>query len=126
MNNTRIASEARETALRLEEIIHLAVANHGEDCTDRLRAFYEHDVQGDTTRLFGFDDSEQDLEAFLEHLASRGYDGFLVRAAAPVRRYAGNCATGLLSYFRTRWIYAESYDDALRKAFAWAVEKEAA
>lgn len=126
MDNTEIANRAYEQVLRVDKVIHLAVANDGNECTDDLRAFFD-DSPEDVERLFKFDASDDELWVFLEHLVNERFDGFLICAAAPVRKYHPDGVGASLSwgYYRTRWLYAETYEEALEQAFAWAAEKAA-
>lgn len=115
---------------RVETIIHLVgmmAVGFGENFSDPLDDFLGS-LEADTLRecfpdipaavdeAVGAPDGN---EMFFEWVMSAEKWGFVVCIATPVMRPDGYS----WGYYRTRWVYGDTFDEAVEKGLAWVAEQ---
>lgn len=121
-------SRLEQASARIEKCIPLFGAFGDERPNDDLAEFLDEADPEDFDRLFpGFAADPSDHEAFLYEAAGNARMGFLVQVATPVMRPVTKSS---MSYswgnYYTRWLYAETMDDIVTQAEAWAAERRLA
>lgn len=136
--------QANEIELRTIQIIDLAsvlgtAAHEGGSVFDPLEEFFGHlleegakhpslssiaaslRIDADDDDDDEADDDDIDMSEVGQTLADSGYLGFAVQFGTPVRNYRTNTSwwSGW-GYYKTRWVYAESFEEAWDLGVAWA------
>ncbi|MGH1429780.1 MAG: hypothetical protein ACRBB4_01550 [Neptuniibacter sp.] len=142
--------------LRLEKIVHLgcqlarvedwdrhhldsAISDWLDDVSTNHR--YQHTSTATLRELINktYLDWNEDSDAIelhgeiFENLLESGMFGFLIQAATPIKKYSSpeyDCCTYSWSYFRTCWVYGETFETAFAAAAEWvelsdSIDKEA-
>lgn len=125
MNNLHINSEFSDLTLRIEKIFYLAAAHIDESLPSDLDDVMSDEPFDDVSSLFGLpaglfsdDYSAEDVSQAL--IDFRKF-GFLIQAATPVREhFTEDSWSSSWGYFYTKWLYAETLDEALELAKVWA------
>lgn len=114
-----------EQDLRTEVIIHIASACHDYAFGDAAERAFQDD-QEDIWPAIGLQDPDtRDLEEIGTVLFHAKKLGFLVQVATPVptfHRGDGTSWGGSWGHYATKWIYAETFDDALSAGLVWQAE----
>lgn len=127
-----LAEEFFERLLRVEQIIHLATMA-GESMPDEVREALTGDTgaQSALADVMGMSAAELadawgdgDMDEIASDLAWKKAHGWLVCFATPVRRYRLGVEGAGFSWGHTyeKWVYADTYDEAIEKGRAWAAE----
>lgn len=122
------AGQFYNARLRIERVVLLAAAfSDGGGGGASFEDFAEGADSSDLREIFGdlpkdvcetWDDGENDL--FIEWLTDERMTGVLIEAATPVFMANGRISW---AYYHTQWIYAESLEEAVDRAFRWAKER---
>lgn len=118
-----------DATIRIERCITLFGAFGDGRPNDDLAEFLDEADPEDFARLFpGFEADPSDHEGFLH--AAIGHDrvGFLAQVSTPVMRpwTKGSMGYSEGNYYYTRWLYADTVDDIVTQAEAWAAERRQA
>ena len=124
MNHKEITEYFSENCLRLEKIIHIA----SMCCSRSLPPIAEdafNDDWDDVCRAIGIDPPDNYIGPY--EMSARLYAlnklGFLIQAATPILKFKSQASsTSSWEYYTTKWIYAESLDEAIEKAKKWAFD----
>ena len=120
--------------LRFEAIIYLPATFIDEEVVPDIAREFLDDLPDDTGKaiyrdlpeLVPFADNE---DPPVWHVVERlsGLDGFLVKAATPVKQAFGTHGACEFSwgYFHTQWVYGATWAEAVAKAIAWAEQMQA-
>lgn len=130
-----LSGPLEEATARIEQILHIgAMATDGDCFPTALEDMLQEQTDDDLERLFpGIPaevmadfDAGSDPTGLLEWLRYSGLLGFLVLFATPVMKHSPE---GHSSYswgmYGTRWVYADTLDDALQQGLAWVAERRA-
>lgn len=122
-----------ENNARIERVIYLAGAIAGTDTlTEDLVDFFDDDIEtverclGKLPSWMDPDDARTNelAEDICHWIYTTGRIGFLVQFATPVMEIqGGSCRRFSWGYYSTRWIYAETVDDAIDQGLAWVKER---
>ncbi len=122
MSNTH-HDKLSEAELSIHSVIYLSGALVGDAVPDELEDLC--DEIDDLSKVFpdAPEDVAHDSELLKEWLLELGRFGYLVKFATPVMRRLGSDATSFSwSRYYTRWVYAETMDDAIELGTKWAAE----
>lgn len=120
-----------DETVRMERVIFLAGAlAAGDSMPDDLEKFFNDEDTETIEKCLGQIPEWLDLEAIrqrtegiFEWLSSEEKLGFLVKFATPVMKvYAENSRSFSWGYYKIKWIYAETIDEAVGKGLAWTNE----
>lgn len=121
---------------RIERVIFLAGALAGQDAfADDLNEFFDDEDVETIEECLGGIPTWVDLGAsrwersddIYEWLTAAGKLGFLVQFATPVMTKRTEFARSFSwGYYKTKWFYAETIDEAIAKGLAWIEECRAA
>lgn len=135
--NKEISKQLVDATARLETIIHLgAMATDTCSLPNALEELIEESTFKEIEELFGMpagealdchlDHREEMLrEAIVEHLHVYGRLGFLVQIATPVMKRQAQGRSFSWGYFQTKWVYAETLEDAIDAGLKWVAERRA-
>ena len=126
--NHEFKARLEQACVRIEKCIPLFGAFGDERPNDDLAEFLDGVDPEVFERLFpGFEADPSDHESFLYEAVGYARMGFVVQVATPVMRPVTKSA---MSYswgnYYTRWLYAETVDDIVTQAEAWAAERRQA
>ena len=129
------ADAANAHSLRIEAVIDLASAiecdqfyradGPHEDLIDQLIGGWKAHCDESMRPLFdaikGLDEDDIDTEEVAGAFAIRGLQGYVVQFALPVYIRATEDSTSYSwGHYRTKWIYADRFEDAWSIAVEWA------
>lgn len=133
MNET--FEKLEQATARIERIIYLAGAMAAIDrFPDDLNDFLNDEDDDTIAECFGETPDWVDLPLrgdesavwVCEWLRDAGKFGFLVQFATPVMKpYSPTGRTFSWGYYSTKWIYAETVEEAIDKGLAWVAERRA-
>lgn len=130
-----------DKTFRFEHVIYLAAclpSYDGGNIPTPLELFMENNVEtiaeafpnGLPAHLVDCDDDDDDFSTLLiDWMIESSIGGFLVNAATPVMDKKENSTAYSWGVYWTKWIYAETMDEAITRSAAWVDtmrEKEAA
>ncbi|RTL37147.1 MAG: hypothetical protein EKK53_21495 [Burkholderiales bacterium] len=126
--NTTFNDRLEQASIRIEKCIPLFGAFGDERPNDDLAEFLDEADPEDFDRLFpGFEADPSDHEAFAYEAAHHSRMGFLAQVATPVMRPVTKSASSYSwGNYYTRWLYADTVDDIVTQAEAWAAERRQA
>ncbi|MDY0164638.1 hypothetical protein [Desulfobotulus sp.] len=127
MTSKQIAGEFEGRSLRAETIIHIGSMLAGEWPESAKDAFsYDWD---DVFLDLGLKNEAEvglewnEYEEISQFLWDNGKSGFLVQFATPIpENFTARGHSGSWGYYTTKWIYAETYEDACAAAMKWQDE----
>jgi hypothetical protein len=129
-----ISGPLEEATARIETILHIGAMTTDGDCLPTaLEDMLQDQDTDDLKRLFPgmparvmetFDEGEP--SEFVEWVYRHKRLGFLVLFATPVMKHIseGHCSYSW-GHYGTRWVYADTLDDALQQGLAWVAERRA-
>lgn len=127
-----ILEKLYEATLRVERTIYLAGALSDSSLPDDLNDFL--DDEDVVAECLGDIPDWVDLAArpvdrgdwVCEWLMSAGRFGYLVQFATPVMTpHSATSRSFSWGYYSTKWVYAETMEEAIDKGLAWAEERRA-
>lgn len=131
----QLAEKMWEETARIERIIFLAGAMTDGAFSDDLDEFLDGEDEKTIKECLGKIPDYVDLEArsyerndsVSEWLACAGKTGFLVQFATPVMTpHSGGSMSFSWGYYNTKWLYAETIDEAIEKGMKWVKERRRA
>jgi hypothetical protein len=116
-----------DNSIRPDEIIHLGLQCIDEySWPDAATEAFEDDFDQvwDAIGLSPPGDNEDEKWAIADHLLHNNKHGFLIKFATPVPiSFSENgYSTNGWGYYTTKWIYADSFDEACEEAMRWHQE----
>lgn len=135
MPRRTLLERLQNATARLDQVICIAGAIAAEDeITDSLSDLLD-EGENVLRKCFGeipqslideLGDRDNASWAFSEWAINENKLGFVVQIATPVMEHHGDdCETYSWGYYRTAWVYGETFDDAVDAGLAW-VEKQRA
>lgn len=132
----RLLNDFDQATARIEQIIFIAGAiGDGFSISSPLHDLIQDTSDTELKEIFGdipkhlsdeFD-SRNGAEAFAEFAHLYNKLGFCVEFSTPVmKRTSATSQTYSWGHFYSKWIYAETFEDALKKGFEWVAEKRLA
>ncbi len=130
---TAILEKLFVASARIERVIFIAGAiAAGGVHSDDLDEFFDEEDEVDIEAVFGPIPEWIDIDSggyqraddIFEWLRDTGKLGFLVNFATPVMEKSGeNSRSFSWGYYSTKWIYAESMEEAVDKGLAWVAAR---
>lgn len=124
-----------DATARIDRVIYLAGALAAMDAfPDDLKDFFDEEDTETIEKALGplpewFEPEESasvQAEFIFEWLRDAGKLGFLVQFATPVMTPHGSSRSFSWGYYSTRWVYADTMDEAIAKGLEWCEEQRAA
>jgi hypothetical protein len=123
MNMTEIINEFFENNIQPEQILHLGTMCYDrERWTDAAEEAFQQDYE-DVFEAIGISHPEEygDDGELWQLLRRNNKRGFLVQFATPNIEFLPNDSFVFSwGYYQTKWIYAETYEQACVQAIEWA------
>lgn len=134
MNLVNTFDRFEEQTARLEKVIFIAGSMGDMDAINDDLEYFLETVSGPTLAgLFGDLPSsvaeavdDEDTGALCAWLRQQCNLGFLVSFAAPIMTGTGTAMNYSWGHYRTNWFYADTFEAALEKGFAWVAEQRPA
>jgi hypothetical protein len=132
MDNLKTIATLENATARIERVIYLAGAlAAGDALPEDLREFLQETETEHLARCFGtlpdFLDEDPADYMLAEWLIDCRHLGWLVQFAAPVKKpIASGGRIFSWGYYRTRWFYAESVEQAIQHGLDWVKACQAA
>ncbi len=126
--NKEIMEKLYDAACRIDRIIFIGGSISSDALADDIDSFFDEEDDEDIVGCFGEIPDWVDIDG-------RGYEradsisewllyaqklGFLVKFATPVMEPTGeNSRSFSWGYYNTKWLYAETLDEAIEHGLAW-------
>lgn len=127
MSLDQFALRLSEASLRIEQCLPLfGCLNGGDAPVDALEDFASEIDDEDLARLWpdlvDLLPTNADSDELIEALVESGKRGWLVQVATPVMRPDAIASSFSWGIYGTHWLYAESMEDIVAQAEAWAAD----
>lgn len=131
----KILEKLFDASARIERVIFIAGAlGAGDVMSDDLNEFFDDEDQEDIAKCLGDIPDWVDLDArgyergeyVFEWLRDSKKLGFLVKFATPVMEPMGKSRSFSWGYYNTKWIYADTLEEAVDKGLSWVEQRRAA
>lgn len=129
MNLTALRSRFKDATARIEESICIATAMTDDGAlADRLESILTEGANLECLGMPGWVSSELEAggrnctDAFFEWATEVEKFGWLVQFASPVMTQHKTGATFSWGYYRTKWVYADTFAQAIEAGLTWVAQ----
>lgn len=119
----RLIEQLYDANVRAEEIIHLGTQCLGDNAASVIDDALNQDWDGIWAAIGRGEPQGDELDFVAEHIVDKRIFGFLVQFATPVPKHITDDSYSFSwGWYHTRWIYADSFDDACQQALVWRTD----